>query len=110
MTRAVRQPMALGDDAARQLANTTKTVPQMDSITRAVAGALLNWIPVEAGIYLSQQVIHPESVQIQCDNYDESPLPDTFVDYEQEPRSTDSKPIHNSRCTYAGLRSLFESA
>jgi hypothetical protein len=32
------------------------------------------------------KVVHPESVQIKCDNYDESPLPDTFVDYEPQPR------------------------
>ncbi len=33
MTNAKPQPMALGDDAARTLANATKSIPQMESIT-----------------------------------------------------------------------------
>ena len=42
---------ALGDVAARQLANATKTVPQMSSITPRWLTHLLQWVPVEAGIY-----------------------------------------------------------
>jgi len=39
----------LGELAARQLANTTKTVPQMLSITPRWLIACLPWVPVEAG-------------------------------------------------------------
>ncbi len=54
----------------------------------------LSWIPVEAGIYRLNRVVHPESVDIKCDNFDESPLPETFVDYEKEPREYRLKAVH----------------
>src|SRR4029079_11823482 len=47
---------------------------------------LLAWVPVEAGIYHVNRVQHPEYVDVVCSNYDESPLPTTFVDYEENPR------------------------
>lgn len=42
---------ALSDSAARQLANATKTAPQLATITPRWLVQLLQWIPVEAGIY-----------------------------------------------------------
>jgi hypothetical protein len=47
---------ALGDVAARQLANATKTVPQMSSISPRWLVHLLQWVPVEAGIYRLNRV------------------------------------------------------
>jgi hypothetical protein len=38
----------LGDVAARQLANATKTAPQMSRITPRWLTHLLEWVPVEA--------------------------------------------------------------
>ncbi|NUS44502.1 MAG: hypothetical protein HOQ24_12535 [Mycobacteriaceae bacterium] len=109
MTRAARQPMALGDEAARKLANSTKTVPQMDSITPRWLVHLLNWVPVEAGIYRINKVSHPESVDIQCDNFDESPLPDTFVDYENEPRELRLKAVHTILDVHTRVSDLYSS-
>jgi hypothetical protein len=43
--------MSVSDDAARTLANATKSVPQMDTVTSRWLVHLLNWVPVEAGIY-----------------------------------------------------------
>jgi hypothetical protein len=43
--------LALGDAAARQLANATKTVPQLLTISPRWFVRLLHWLPVEAGIY-----------------------------------------------------------
>lgn len=40
--------LALGDHAARQLANATKTAPQLSTITPRWLTHLLQWIPVEA--------------------------------------------------------------
>ena len=48
--------LALGDHAARQLANATKTVPQLSTITPRWLTHLLQWIPVEAGIYRVNRV------------------------------------------------------
>ena len=80
------QSQALGDGAARNLADVTKTVPQMATITPRWLVHMLAWVPVEAGIYRVNKVRHPEDVDVVCSNYDESPLPTTFVDYEENPR------------------------
>jgi Phage capsid-like protein len=77
---------ALGDLAARQLANTTKTAPQLATITPRWLALLLQWIPVEAGIYRLNRVKNPEDLRILCAKRDESELPQTFVDYEEQPR------------------------
>jgi hypothetical protein len=79
-------PLALGDSAARQLANTTKTVPQLSTITPRWLVHLLQWVPVEAGIYRVNKVRNPEDVKIACAKRDEAELPQTFVDYEDKPR------------------------
>ncbi|WP_454735532.1 family 2A encapsulin nanocompartment shell protein [Cupriavidus necator] len=78
---------ALGDNAARQLANATKTVPQLASITPRWLTHFLQWVPVEAGIYRLNKVQNPETVQVACTQRDsEGRLPRTFVDYEEQPR------------------------
>jgi hypothetical protein len=79
-------PKALGDAAARQLANTTKTAPQLSTITPRWLVHLLQWVPVEAGIYRVNKVRNPEDVKVACANRDEEELPQTFVDYEDTPR------------------------
>jgi hypothetical protein len=101
--------MSVGDDAARTLANATKSVPQMDTITPRWLVHLLAWVPVEAGIYRVNRVVHPESVQIQCDNYDESPLPDTFVDYEPEPREYRLKAVQTILDVHTRISDLYSS-
>ena len=78
--------LALGDLAARQLANATKTVPQLSTITPRWLPLLLQWVPVEAGIYRLNTVKNPQDIQVLCANRDEAELPTTFVDYEEAPR------------------------
>jgi SHS2 domain-containing protein len=77
---------ALGDVAARQLANATKTVPQLESISPRWLTKLLHWVPVEAGIYRLNRVKKGTSVAVDCSSRDERQLPNTFVDYEENPR------------------------
>ncbi len=77
---------ALSDVAARQLANATKTVPQMSSITPRWLVHFLNWVPVEAGIYRVNKVKDAESIEVGCLPRDESALPNTYVDYIDNPR------------------------
>jgi hypothetical protein len=86
MADTPQAPLALGDAAARQLANTTKTVPQLSTITPRWLVHLLQWVPVEAGIYRVNKVRNPEDVKIACAKRDEAELPQTFVDYEDQPR------------------------
>jgi hypothetical protein len=109
MTNATPQSVSLGDTAARTLANATKTVPQMASITPRWLVHLLSWVPVEAGIYRVNKVVHPESVDIQCDNYDESPLPDTFVDYETGPREYRLKAVQTILDVHTRISDLYSS-
>ena len=77
---------ALSDNAARQLANATKTVAQLSSITPRWLVHLLQWAPVEAGIYRLNRVKNPTKVAVACGNQAEADLPQTFVDYEEKPR------------------------
>ncbi len=81
----IRQ-LALGDAAARQLANATKTVPQLATITPRWFTRLLPWTPVEAGIYRLNRVKDASRVLVACSERDERELPETFVDYEEHPR------------------------
>ncbi len=78
--------LALTDAAARQLANATKTTAQLDTITPRWLIRLLQWTPVEAGIYRLNRVINPEDVQVVCPPRDESELPTTYVGYDEHPR------------------------
>ena len=87
MSTTVGGPTALGDNAARQLANATKTVPQLSTITPRWLTHLLHWVPVEAGIYRLNRVKDPEAVHAACTaREDEETLPTTFVPYEEQPR------------------------
>lgn len=74
---------ALGDVAARTLANATKTVPQLRLITPRWFVHLLQWVPVEAGIYRVNKVKDPDRIAVDCSQKDERELPETFVDYEE---------------------------
>ncbi len=78
--------LALGDNAARQLANATKTVPILSTISPRWLVHLLQWVPVEAGIYRLNKVKNPQDVLVACAKRDESELPQTFVDYEDPAR------------------------
>jgi Phage capsid-like protein len=86
MTDELTGHTALGDVAARQLANATKTVPQMSSITPRWLVHCLQWVPVEAGIFRLNRVKDGASVAVECSGRDERVLPQTYVDYDEAPR------------------------
>ena len=74
---------ALGDVAARTLANATKTVPMLSTISPRWLVHLLQWVPVEAGIYRVNKAKDPSAIEVDCSAKDERELPATFVDYEE---------------------------
>lgn len=74
---------ALGDVAARTLSNATKTVPMLSTISPRWLVHLLQWVPVEAGIYRVNKAKNPDAIEVDCSNKDERVLPATFVDYEE---------------------------
>jgi hypothetical protein len=80
----------LGAEAARQLANTTKTPPQWVGVTPRWLVSLLPWTPVEAGTYRVNRVKNVADggagIAIQCSPNDTDDLPESLVDYEERPR------------------------
>ena len=58
----------LSEQQARQLANVTKTVPMMETITPRWLVTFLSWVPVEAGTYRVNKVkpTHPGTRTIEC--------------------------------------------
>src|SRR5215510_11729748 len=78
----------LGAQAARQLANTTKTPPQWLGVTPRWLVSLLPWTPVEAGTYRVNKVkeASESEIQIQCSPTDGDEIPKAAVDYEEQPR------------------------
>jgi len=86
MTDPVHQ--TLGAQAARQLANTTKTPPQWIGVTPRWLVSLLPWTPVEAGTYRVNKVKEggEQGIGIECSPSDAADIPVAFVDYEEQPR------------------------
>lgn len=77
---------ALGDLAARQLANTVKTNAQYGAITPRFLVRLLDWKPLEAGVLRVNRVKSNTQVDVLCGQKGEQELPETFVNYEEKPR------------------------
>lgn len=111
MTSAQNESQALGDLAARQLANATKTVPQLSTITPRWLLHLLSWVPVEAGIYRVNRVVNPERVAIHAEEAGEgeAPLPQTYVDYETAPREYTLRSISTLLDVHTRVSDLYSS-
>jgi Phage capsid-like protein len=77
---------ALGEKAAFQLANVTKTPPQYGAITPRWLVRLLDWKPLEAGTLRVNRVADDDSVEVVCEPKEESALPSSFINYEEKPR------------------------
>ncbi|MCD2424050.1 hypothetical protein LQ567_14825 [Niabella pedocola] len=86
MAEAKHQQTALGDVAARQLAIATRTVPQMVTISPRWLTQLMSWVPVESGVYRLNKVKNATQIEVDCSARDERVLPQTFVDYIDNPR------------------------
>ena len=77
---------SLTDRAAFQLANVTKTPPQYGAITPRWLVRLLDWKPLEAGTLRVNRVIEDRQLEVVCGQKDESPLPETYLPYDEKPR------------------------
>ncbi len=109
MTVGQTESQALGDLAARQLANATKTVPQLATITPRWLLHLLQWVPVEAGIYRVNRVINPERVAVQVGEAGDEPLPATYVDYQANPREITLRSISTIVDVHTRVSDLYSS-
>ena len=101
--------LALGDEAARQLANATKTVPQLSTISPRWLVHLLQWLPVEAGIYRLNKVKNPQRVAVTCSKRDEAELPTTYVDYEEKPREYNLNAVTTVLYVHTRVSDLYSS-
>jgi hypothetical protein len=81
-------PHTMSAQAARQLANTTKTPPQWIGVTPRWLVSLLPWTPLEAGTYRVNKVVDDDEkkISIECSPSDSDELPRANVDYEETPR------------------------
>jgi Phage capsid-like protein len=77
---------SLGEQAAIQLANVTKTAPIYGAITPRWLVRLLDWKPLEAGIFRRNRVVEDKIIEVMCGHVDESPIPSTYAEYEETPR------------------------
>ena len=75
----------LGEKAARQLANTTKTPPQWRGATPRWLTQMLPWTPVEAGVYRVNQALE-DDFAVKCSPEQGETLPIALNDYEAQPR------------------------
>ena len=103
------ESQALGDLAAQQLANATKTVPQLSTITPRWLLHLLQWVPVEAGIYRVNRVINTERVTVVVGEADAEPLPSTYVDYQTNPREITLRSISTIVDIHTRVSDLYSS-
>lgn len=78
----------LGANAAYQLANVTKTVPQFEAITPRWVTRLLDWKGLEAGIFRLNKVKGGEDspLDVLCGKKEHLNIPEGFIDYDAKPR------------------------
>ena len=77
---------SLGEQAAFQLANVTKTAPLYGAITPRWLVRLLDWKPLEAGTFRRNRVVEDKAIEVTCGVVDEAALPETYIEYEEKPR------------------------
>jgi hypothetical protein len=109
MAESSKTHQALSDAAARQLANTTKSVPQMSAITPRWLVRFLDWRPVESGTYRVNRVREDAPIEVVCGSRDERSLPETFVDYEERPREYTLSAISTVLDVHTRVSDLFST-
>jgi len=100
---------ALGATGARKLANTTKTAVQMPAITPRWLVSFLQWKPLESGTLRVNRVKTDDPVEVACSLEDESELPTTYVDYEEQPREYTLSAISTVLNVQTRVSDLFSS-
>ena len=85
MAQDTKNHQALGDVAARQLANATKTPPRWRDHA-ALAGPPARLEAGRGGHLRVNRVKDESPIEVVCGSRDERTLPETFVDYEEKPR------------------------
>jgi hypothetical protein len=106
MTENVRR--TLGERAARQLSNTTKTPPQWVGSSPRWLVQLLPWTPVEAGVYRLNRVIN-DKFGVECSPEDHQDRTLAVVDYEDKPREYVLSTVTTTIEVHTRISDLFRS-
>jgi hypothetical protein len=99
--------VALGQQAASQLSDVTKTAPQYQAITPRWLVRLLDWKPLETGIFRLNRVDENKPIEITCEQFEETPLPETFVQYEENPKEWKLSAINGVLNVHTRVSNLF---
>lgn len=101
----------LSETSARQLSDTTKSVPQWEGITPRWLVNMLPWQPVEAGVYRVNKVIDAESTspEIECSPDDDDLLPQTYINYDPSPREYTLNAVTTTVEVQTRISDLFRS-
>ena len=87
MPEEPKKQTALSANAAYQLADVSKTPPQYDAISPRWFTRLLEWKPLEAGIFRLNRVRAGENLlDVLCSQANQDEIPAGFLDYEPQPR------------------------
>ena len=100
---------SLGEKAAYQLANVTKTAPIYGAITPRWLVRLLDWKPLESGIFRRNRVVEDKVIEVMCGHVDESPIPSTYAEYEEAPREYRLSSINSLVNVHTRIADIFSN-
>jgi hypothetical protein len=98
---------SLSEQGAFQLANVTKTPPQYGAITPRWLVRLLDWKPLEAGTIRINRVDETKPIDVRCEQVEETPLPETYVAYEEKPKEYKLSTINAVLNVHTRISDLF---
>jgi hypothetical protein len=102
------QPHFIGERAARQLSNTTKTPPQWRGASPRWLTQMLPWVPVEAGVYRVNQALD-DKFDLRCTPDPTQSLPVGLSDYEAQPREYVLSSVTTTIAVHTRVSDLFRS-
>lgn len=102
------QPQFIGERAARQLSNTTKTPPQWRGASPRWLTQMLPWVPVEAGVYRVNQALD-DKFELRCTPDPTAALPVGLSDYEAQPREYVLSSVTTTIAVHTRVSDLFRS-
>ena len=105
---ADNDPRMLGERAARQLSNTTKTPPYWVGSTPRWLVQLLPWTPVEAGVYRVNRALNA-GFAVECSPDDTALLPVALIDYADKPREYTLSSVTTTVEVHTRVSDLFRS-
>ncbi len=98
----------IGERAARQLSNTTKTPPQWRGASPRWLVQMLPWVPTEAGVFRVNQALD-DKFSVRCTPDPNDALPVGFSDYEAQPREYVLSSVTTTVAVHTRVSDLFRS-